>query len=161
MACDEIQRTLIMFKPDAVQRGLVGRIVRRFEDKGLKISALKMSALTRELVETHYAAHRGEDFYGRLVDFVTSGPVVLLVLEGKGAVEIVRSMVGPTFGPDAPAGTIRGDFGMSRRFNLIHASDSPETAEGEIELFFRPEEIVDYELHGFRWIYDVSDGALT
>jgi len=161
MSEDVMQRSLVMLKPDAVQRQIVGRIVARFEAKGLRIAALKLRRLTRALAEKMYAPHEGQHFYEPLLDFVTAGPVVLMVVEGKDAVAVVRSLMGPTFGPDAPAGTIRGDFGMSKRFNLIHGSDSPEAAAREIELFFDADELVDYELRAFPWIYDTSGGKVV
>ena len=156
-----LEHTLVILKPDAVQRQLVGRIVAQFESKGLKIVALKLARLERELLERHYGAHEGKDFYEPLLDYMASGPVVLMVVEGRGAVAVVRSMVGPTFGPDAPAGTIRGDLAMSKRFNLVHGSDSPEAAEQEVRLFFRPEEIIEYDLDALRWIYDTSTGEVV
>lgn len=157
----QLERTLVILKPDAVQRQLVGRIVAQFEAKGLKIVALKLAGLERELLGRHYSAHEGEDFYEPLLDYMVSGPVVLMILSGKGAVAVVRSMMGPTFGPDAPAGTIRGDLAMSKRFNLVHGSDSPEVAEREIQLFFRPEEIIEYDLDALRWTYDTSTGEVV
>jgi nucleoside-diphosphate kinase len=156
-----LERTLVILKPDAVQRQLVGRIVAQFESKGLKIVALKLARLERELLERHYGAHAGKDFYEPLLDYMASGPVVLMVVEGKGAVAVVRSMMGPTFGPDAPAGTIRGDLAMSKRFNLVHGSDSPEAAEQEMRVFFRPEEIIEYDLDALRWTYDTSTGEVV
>lgn len=156
-----LERTLVILKPDAVQRQLVGRIVAQFESKGLKIAALKLARLEPELLARHYAAHEGKDFYEPLLAYMASGPVVLMVVEGKGAVAVVRSMMGPTFGPDAPSGTIRGDLAMSKRFNLVHGSDSPEAAEKELRLFFRPEEIIDYDLDALRWIYDTSTGEVV
>jgi len=140
------QRTLVIIKPDAVQRQFV---------------AMKLSRLTRQLAEQQYAPHRGKHFYEPLLRFMTGGPVVLMVLEGKDAVAVVRCLMGPTFGPDAPPGTIRGDFGMSKRFNLVHGSDTPDSAEREIALFFRPEELVEYNLVGFNWIYDTSTGEVV
>lgn len=160
MGQDAAERTLVILKPDAVQRQLVGQILARFEAKGLKLVGLKMCRLTKELAERQYAPHQGKHFYEPLLRFMTAGPVVMTVLEGKDAVDVVRAMMGPTFGPDAPAGTIRGDFGLSKRFNLLHGSDSPAAARKEIELFFRPEELLDYELHGFPWIYDTSTGEV-
>jgi len=155
-----MQRTLIVIKPDAVQRGLVGRIVARFERKGLKIVALKLLHVSEELARRMYSVHEGKEFYEPLVEFVTTSPVVAMVLEGNDAVAIARRLMGPTFGPDAPAGTIRGDFGMSRRYNLIHGSDSPETANREIELLFRRDELLDYKLLAERWIYAEWKGEL-
>jgi len=160
MSEDARERTLVIVKPDGVQRQLVGRIIGRIEAKGLKIVAMKMCRLSRALAEKQYAPHKGKYFYEPLLDFMTAGPVVLTVLEGKDAVGVVRSLLGPTFGPDAPPGTIRGDFGMSKRFNLVHGSDSPQAAADEIALLFGPEELMDYELHGFRWIYDTSTGEV-
>ena len=136
-----MERTLLILKPDAVQRGLIGRILARFEAKGLRLVALKMVRLDRAAAERLYAPHKGKDFFEPLVRFVTSGPSVLVCLEGKGAVDVVRKMLGATFGPDAEPGTVRGDFGVSNRFNLAHASDSPETAAKEIPLFFKPAEL--------------------
>jgi nucleoside-diphosphate kinase len=149
-----------MLKPDAVQRGLVGRIVARLEAKGLKVVALKMMKIDRPLAERHYAPHKGKDFYEPLIRFVTSGPTVFLVVEGKGAVAVTRKMMGATFGPNAEPGTIRGDFGMSNRFNLIHGSDSPEAAAREIALFFRPEELIDWQPAAWPWTYDFSTGEV-
>ena len=150
-----------MLKPDAVQRQLVGQLVARFEAKGLKIVALKMVRLSQEQAERQYESHKGKYFYDPLLRFMTSGPVVLMVLEGKDAVEVVRLLMGPTFGPSAPAGTVRGDFGMSFRFNLIHGSDSVGAAADEIAQFFGSEELMDYELAGFGWIYDISTGEVV
>ena len=151
-----MERTLILLKPDAVQRGLTGRILARFDDKGLKLAALKLMRITPELAARHYEAHREKKFYAGLVKFMTSGPVMALVLEGNDAIKITRSMMGATFGADAAPGTIRGDFGVSRSFNLVHGSDSKEAAEREIKLFF-PEGVLDWSWDGFRWIYDASE----
>jgi len=147
-----MERTLIVLKPDAVERALVGRILARFEDKGLRIVALKLQHSPRELVEEQYAVHRGQPFYDSLVEFMTSGPVVVAVLEGPEAIAVVRRMLGPTDGREAPAGTIRGDLALDKQYNLVHASDSPQTAAREISLFFRPEEIVDYRRAADRWV---------
>jgi len=155
-----LERTLVMLKPDAVQRGLVGRVLARFEAKGLKLVALKMARMDRAPAERHYAPHKGKDFYEPLIRFVTSGPLVFAVLEGKGAVAVVRTMMGATFGPAAEPGTIRGDFGMSNRFNLIHGSDAPDAAEREIRLFFRPEELIDWQPAAQPWVYDFSTGDI-
>ena len=151
-----MERTLVILKPDAVQRGLIGRVIARLEEKGLKIVALKMARIDRPLAERHYAAHKGKDFYEPLVRFMTSGPVVFMVVEGKGAVAIVRKMMGATFGCNAEPGTIRGDFGLSNRFNLIHGSDSPEAAAHEIALFFRPEEVAEWQPAAAPWVLDLS-----
>jgi nucleoside-diphosphate kinase len=156
-----MERTLVVLKPDAVQRQLVGQIVGRFEEKGLKIVAMKLLSVSGELARRMYGVHEGKSFYEPLVEFITASPVVAMVLEGAGAVTVCRSLMGPTFGPDAPGGTIRGDFGMSRRYNLIHGSDSPEAAAREIPIFFAPGEVVDYELLADRWIYARSgDGQV-
>ena len=156
-----MERTLVILKPDAVQRGLVGRILARFEAKGLQVAALKMARIDRALAERHYAPHKGKPFYEPLLRFMTSGPSVFLVLEGKGAVAIVRKMMGATFGPAAEPGTVRGDFGVSNRFNLVHGSDSPESAAHEIALFFRPDEILDWESALKPWHYDFSTGEVV
>jgi nucleoside-diphosphate kinase len=153
-----LERTLVMLKPDAVQRGFVGRILARFEAKGLKLVAMKLARVDRAMAERHYAPHKGKDFYEPLIRFVTSSPMVFAVLEGKGAVAVVRKMMGATFGPNAEPGTIRGDFGMSNRFNLVHGSDAPEVAEREIALFFRPEELIDWQPAAQPWVYDFSTG---
>ena len=153
-----MERTLVILKPDAVQRALVGRILERFEAKGLKLVALKMAVLDRRTVERQYAPHKGKPFYEPLVRFMTSGPSVLVCLEGKGAVAAVRKMLGATFGPDADPGTVRGDFGVSNRFNLAHASDSPETAAKEIALFFKPAELLEWQPADWNWRYDFSTG---
>jgi nucleoside-diphosphate kinase len=153
-----MERTLIILKPDAVQRGFVGEVLGRFESKGLKIVGLKMMLIDKPLAERHYGVHKDKDFYEPLIRFITSAPVVAAIVEGKEACRVVRKMVGVTFGPDAEAGTIRGDLAMSKRFNLIHASDSPETAEKETKLFFDKSEIFDYELGLQGWVYDYSTG---
>ena len=131
-----MERTLILLKPDAVQRRLVGPIIERFERKGLKVIGMKLMQISDELAATHYEAHQGKPFYDGLVQFMTSGPVVALALEGNKAIAVCRKLMGATFGCDAEAGTIRGDFGISNGFNLVHGSDSPEAAQRELELFF-------------------------
>ena len=137
-----VERTFVMIKPDAVKRGLVGEIIARFERKGLKIKALKMKWLTREEAEKLYEVHRGKPFFEELVEFITSGPVVAMILEGDSAVEVVRLMIGPTDGRKAPPGTIRGDFALDIGANVIHASDSRESFEHEYKVFFSDNEIV-------------------
>ena len=154
-----MQRTLIIFKPDAVQRGLCGEILTRFEKKGLQLVGLKMMKISTQLAETHYAPHKGKPFYEGLVKFMTSSPVVVLALEGKDAITIARKMMGATFGSKAEPGTIRGDYGVSNSFNLIHGSDSPEAAEKEVNLFFRPEELVDWTPAIQTWVYDMAKGT--
>ena len=151
-----MERTLIILKPDAVQRRLLGRIVSRFEDKGFKIAGLKMMRISESLARQHYKPHEGKDFYEPLVRFMTSAPVVVMLLEGKNAVEISRRMMGSTFGSDAAPGTIRGDLGLSNRFNLIHGSDSPEAAERETRLFFADQDAMHYEAADTEWVYDMS-----
>ncbi|RLG71475.1 MAG: nucleoside-diphosphate kinase [Thermoprotei archaeon] len=137
-----VQRTFVMIKPDGVRRRLVGEIIRRFESKGLKIVALKMVKLSREKAEELYAVHKGKHFFKDLIEFVTSGPVVAMVLEGDEAVSVVRTMIGPTDGRKAPPGTIRGDFALSVQENIIHAADSVETAIREMKIIFKDEDFV-------------------
>ena len=151
-----MEQTPIIFKPDAVQRGLIGRIMSRFEDKGLKIIGAKFMQISPELAAVHYEVHQERPFYAGLVDFMTSSPVMVLALEGVGAIAMCRSMMGATFGSQADAGTIRGDFGVSNSFNLIHGSDSPEAAERELDLFFQEGEILDWNRASEGWIYDLS-----
>ena len=153
-----METSLISLKPDAVQRGLMGRIIGRFEDKGLQIVAVKMMLISPELAAEHYAAHVGKPFYEPLVRFMTSSPVLVMAVSGVGAVGICRKMMGPTFGSNAEPGTIRGDFGVSNSFNLIHGSDSPEAAQRELDLFFHPDEITAYDRAVEGWIYDLSGG---
>ena len=146
-----MERTLIILKPDAVQRRLVGEIVHRFERKGLRIAAMKLMQISRDTAETHYSAHQGKPFYDSLVGFMTSEPVVTMVLEGHKAIEVCRKLMGATFGFDAEPGTIRGDFGVSNQFNLVHGSDSPEAAEREIEIFFAEGGVLEYGLADDAW----------
>ena len=146
-----IQKTLILIKPDGVQRGLVGEIISRLERKGLKIVALKMLRVTEELARRHYAEHIEKPFYPALEKYITDSPIVAMVVSGPEAVAVVRLMVGPTNGLTAPAGTIRGDFSTSNRLNLIHASDSEASAEREIATFFEAAEIFDYDLALAGW----------
>ena len=147
-----MQRTLIILKPDCVQRRLIGRILQRFEDKGMSIVGMKMMQIPRELAERHYALHRGKPFYPTLLDYITSGPVVVLVLQGVRCIEIARTLMGNTFGFKAVPGTIRGDFGVSTTFNLVHGSDTAESAEAEIALYFEPGELLDYTTTGAQWL---------
>ena len=152
-----MERTLIILKPDAVQRRLIGRVVQRFEDKGLSLAGLKLMHISRDLAELHYAPHKGKPFYPGLIDYIVSGPVVVMVLQGNRCIEISRTLMGKTFGYEAAHGTIRGDFGASRSFNLIHGSDSPESAASEIALYFRKEELLDYAPTGSEWVYPKND----
>ena len=153
-----LQNTLIILKPDAVQRGLMGRIISRFEDKGLQVIGAKMMLISPELAARHYEVHQGKPFYEKLVKFMTSSPVLVLVLRGVGAIDISRNLMGATFGSKADPGTIRGDFGVSNSFNLVHGSDSTEAAEREISLFFAESELLPYDRANEGWIYDVSSG---
>ncbi len=154
-----MEKTLIILKPDALQRGLAGRILTRFEDKGFQVLAMKAMAIPRELAERHYAVHKGKPFYDRLLAYITSSPVVVMVLQANNAIAVSRRMMGATFGSNAEPGTIRGDFSLSNSFNLIHGSDSPEAAETEIALYFKPEELLAYDRANESWIYDLSGGA--
>jgi nucleoside-diphosphate kinase len=148
-----LERTLVLVKPDGVQRGLVGEVVARLEAKGLKLVAARMLWPDRGLVETHYAEHEGKPFYGPLVDFLASGPVMAMVAEGEGAISAVRTLVGPTDPAKAPPGTIRGDFGLQVSRNTVHASDSPASAEREIALWFPDGELLEYERIDEAWLY--------
>jgi nucleoside-diphosphate kinase len=154
-----MERTLIILKPDAVQRGLIGEIITRFEKKGLVVAGLKFTKIPKSTAETHYEAHKARPFYPGLVAFMTSSPVVILVLEGKDAITIARNMMGATFGSKAAPGTIRGDYGVSNAFNLIHGSDSPEAAQRELGLFFKPDELIDWQPDGLKWVYDYAKGS--
>lgn len=154
-----METTLIILKPDAVQRGLMGRIIARFEDKGFQIVGCKMMKISQNLAERHYESHKGKPFYDGLVGFMTSSPVLVLALRGVGAIDMSRKMMGATFGSKAEPGTIRGDFGVSNSFNLIHGSDSPEAAARELELFFNDAELHDLDRAIEGWVYDMSGGA--
>lgn len=147
-----MERTLILFKPDAVQRRLAGKLLARLEDKGLKIVGLKMLKVTKELSAKHYAEHVSKPFYPLLEEFITSGPVVALVAEGPQAVTVVRTMMGPTNGAQAAPGTIRGDFGVSRQMNLMHGSDSVDAARREIDVYFKADELCQYEATLGGWV---------
>jgi len=146
------ERTFVLLKPDAVQRGLVGEVVHRFEKRGLKIVALRMLRVTRSLAETYYAEHKGKSFFEPLMTYIAAGPVVAMVLEGDGAVAAVRRMMGKTNSAEAEPGTIRGDFALTIGRNLIHGSDSLESAKREIALFFRPDEIQTYTRVDEAWL---------
>ena len=153
-----LERTLIILKPDAVQRNLCGEIVSRFERKGLQIVGMKMMKISPQLAETHYEAHKARPFYPGLVKFMTSSPVIVMALAGKDVIAIARNMMGATFGSKAAPGTIRGDLGVSNSFNLIHGSDSPEAAQRELSLFFKPDELLEWMPGNQGWIYDMSKG---
>ncbi len=146
------QKTLVLLKPDAVNRRLIGEIISRFEKKGLKIIAMKMLWLSREKAEKHYEVHKDKPFYESLIDYITSGPIVAMVLEGDRAIEVVRKMMGKTNGIEAEPGTIRGDFAMSIQNNLVHGSDSEESAKREIPIFFDDSELLEYRLVDEVWI---------
>ena len=137
------ERTLIILKPDTVQRRLIGEIVGRFEAKGLTLAGLKLMRVSTELAEEHYAVHKSKPFYASLIAYITSGPVVVMVLEGPRAIATARALMGKTFGYEAAPGTIRGDFGLSKTYNLVHGSDAPETAAFEIGLYFKDGELVE------------------
>jgi len=143
-----------MIKPDGVQRGLVGDVVARFEKRGLKIAAMKMLLVSEDLAKKHYEEHAAKPFFPNLVSFIRSGPVVAMVVEGKDVVPIVRSMVGATKPKDSAPGTIRGDFAVDMGRNVIHASDSPESAKREISLYFNTSEIVTYKRIDEQWLYE-------
>lgn len=147
-----MQQTLILLKPDAVQRRLVGAIAGRFEAKGLRLAGLKLVQTGRELAEKHYAVHKGKPFYESLLTFLTSGPTVAMVWEGREAVAVCRHLMGITDGAKAAPGTIRGDFALSVQNNLVHGSDSPENAAAEIALWFKPEELVKFAATDASWV---------
>lgn len=147
------EQTFVMIKPDGIQRGLCGEVISRLERKGLQLKALKMISVDRPLAETHYAEHQGKPFYPALINFITSSPVIVSVWEGDNAIHIVRNLVGATKAEEAQPGTIRGDFVICTTYNIIHASDAPETAHREISLYFKPEEIHNYPLTVQKWLY--------
>lgn len=149
-----MEQTLIIVKPDGVQRGLVGEIIGRFERRGLRIVALKMLHLTKDMAERHYDVHKGKHFYDQLVEYISSGPVVAAVIEGPDVINTVRKMVGKTRPNEAEPGTIRGDLAVTGLRNLIHASDAPDTARKEISLFFDRAEVLSYQRDIDRWIYE-------
>ncbi|OPY56711.1 MAG: Nucleoside diphosphate kinase [Pelotomaculum sp. PtaU1.Bin035] len=149
-----MERTYLMVKPDGVQRNLAGEIISRFEKKGYKIVGLKMFRMSRELAEKHYGEHAGKPFFESLVDYITSGPVVAMVIEGKDAVSAARDMMGATNPLKAAPGTIRNSYGIEIGRNVIHGSDSPASAAREISLFFKEEEIIEYSRDVDRWIYE-------
>jgi nucleoside-diphosphate kinase len=153
-----VERTLVLLKPDAVQRGLAGRILARFEEKGLKLIALKLRQFSNATISKHYEVHAARPFYKKLVEYMTSGPVVALAIEGLDAIAVVRRMVGVTNSREAAPGTIRGDFGMSFSNNLIHASDSPDAAKKELALFFPDAaEVVEWTPSLEPWVYNVAE----
>ena len=151
-----METTLVLVKPDGVQRGLIGEILGRFERKGLQVAGLKLARLSKDLLERHYGEHKAKPFYAGLVKFMGSAPVVVVALRGLNAVTIVRGLMGKTFGKDAAPGTIRGDLAISSSFNLVHGSDSPEAAARETAIFFAPGELLDYPVGNRDWVYDVA-----
>ena len=144
----------MMVKPDGVSRGLVGEVVSRLESKGLKMAAMKMIKIDKDLAKRHYGEHEGKPFFSDLVSFITSGPVVAMVIRGKEAVNVCRTLIGATDPKEADPGTIRGDFGIDVGRNMVHGSDSLESADREISLFFTPEELIDYKRCDEDWIYE-------
>lgn len=149
-----METTLIILKPDAVDRRLIGEIISRFERKGLQIVGLKLARIPPETAARHYEAHREKTFYPGLLKFMTGGPVVLMAAAGNKAIEVARKLMGATFGHQAVPGTIRGDLGISSQLNLVHGSDSPEAAERELKLFFAPGEILDFTMCDRKWVLD-------
>ena len=147
-----VERTLIIIKPDAVQRHLAGEIISRFEKKGFKLAAAKFLHIDKELASRLYAVHRSKPFYEDLVKYITSSPAIVMVWQADGVIAMARKMLGATFGHEAQPGTIRGDFSCSGSYNLVHGSDSPESAEQEIKIFFSPDEIVNYQLADSDWL---------
>lgn len=156
-----MQRTLVLIKPDAVQRRLIGKIISRFEEKGLEIIGLKLMVISEELARKNYSVHKGKSFYEKLIKFMISGPVVVMALRGKNVIDVTRKMMGYTAGHEAIPGTIRGDLAMSERFNLIHGSDSAESAEKEIKLFFGKKDLIEHRQTDLKWIYDMSGDDIT
>jgi len=148
-----MERSLVLIKPDAIQRALAGQIISRLERKGLKIVAMKMLHMDKNLARRHYAIHKGKAFFDDLVSFITSSPLIAIVFQGENAVQIIRQMMGETDPAKALSGTIRGDFGIDVGHNLVHGSDSPQNAYREIHLFFSEEEIVDYDRELDSWVY--------
>ncbi|MCK5175185.1 MAG: nucleoside-diphosphate kinase [Planctomycetes bacterium] len=147
------ERTLIIIKPDGVQRHLTGRIISRFEEKGFKLVAAKFMRISEAVARKHYAVHEGKGFFEGVVKYLASTPVMVMVWEADGIIGMSRKMMGATFGTEAEPGTIRGDFSCSRGYNLIHGSDSPKSAEYEIPLYFTPKELFEYELSDEKWLY--------
>lgn len=149
-----MERTYLMIKPDGVERGLCGEIVARFEKRGLKLIAMKFMQIPKDVAENHYGEHKGKKFYDSLISYITSGPVLAMVWEGENAIAICRGMMGKTNPLDSAPGTIRGDFAMVTGMNIIHGSDSPESAAREISIFFKPSELMSYQRTVDKWIYE-------
>jgi nucleoside-diphosphate kinase len=152
-----MEQTLIIIKPDAVQRHLIGAITARFEQKGLQLAAAKLMQIPLSLAQQHYAVHKGKPFFDGVTKYLSSSPAMVMVWQGQGVIGMARKLMGKTFGNEAEPGTIRGDFGCSRGFNLIHGSDSPESAAYEIGLYFKPEEIVNFDFADANWLYGSND----
>lgn len=149
-----MERTYLMIKPDGVERGLCGEIVARFEKRGLKLIAMKFMQIPKDVAENHYGEHKGKKFYDSLISYITSGPVLAMVWEGENAIAVCRGMMGKTNPLDSAPGTIRGDFAMVTGMNIIHGSDSPESAAREISIFFKPSELMSYQRTVDKWIYE-------
>jgi len=152
-----VERTLIIIKPDAVQRHLAGQVISRFEQKGLKVVAAKFLHISKENAEKHYAVHKDKPFFAGVVQYLSSAPVWVIVLQAEDVIKMTRKMMGATFGYDAEPGTIRGDMSCSRGYNLVHGSDSPQSADYEIPLYFKPEEITSYDFDDEKWLYGKND----
>lgn len=155
MTIDLKEKSFVLLKPDAVQRGLVGKIISRFEEKGFKIVAAKMVQVTREQAERHYECHKGKRFFESLIEFITSAPCLAMIIEGRNAIKLCRRIMGATEPLDSEPGTIRGDFALDVKHNLIHGSDCPDSYAHEVKVYFTPEEILDYSLDLEKWIYYV------
>lgn len=149
-----MERTLVLIKPDGVQRRLIGQIISRFEQRGLKLVGMKLIQMDHDLAERHYAVHRGKPFFEGLIGFITSAPVVAMVWQGENAVQVVRSMMGATRPAESAPGTIRGDFGLSMGRNLVHGSDGAATAGQEVALIFNEDELIDWQRSGEEWIHE-------
>ena len=149
---NSVEQTLVLVKPDGVQRGFVGKIIDRFETRGLKLAGMKFLQMSQDLAAQHYAVHKGKSFYDSLVSYITSGPIVAMVWEGRDAISVARATMGSTNPADAAPGTIRGDFGVEIGRNLVHGSDGPETARYELNLFFNPSELVSWTRESDSWI---------
>lgn len=152
-----LERTLIIIKPDAVQRHLTGRIIARFEQKGFKLTAAKFMQISEDLARKHYAAHKGKPFFEGAVKYLSSSPVLITVWEGEGVIATTRKMIGATYGHESELGTIRSDFSCSCGYNTVHGADSVESAEYEISLYFEPEEVLDYEFDDEKWLCGRND----
>ncbi len=149
-----METSLVLVKPDGVQRGLIGEVIRRFEAKGLQVVGLKMLKAPMSLLEQHYAVHKERPFFQSLLGFMSSGPVVAIAVRGEGAIAAIRMLVGPTNGAEAAPGTIRGDFGMSKSFNMVHASDGSDTATYELGLWFPGDDLIEWARDDLSWVYD-------